>query len=37
MVPPIAKFTIAFNTLAAIVVAVDVHRDMKRYKNNKPK
>jgi hypothetical protein len=30
MVPPIAKFTIAFNTIAAIVVATDVHIKYKK-------
>ena len=30
MVPPIAKFTIAFNTIAAIVVGIDVHNTFKK-------
>lgn len=32
MLPPIAKFTIGLNTSLAIIVAVDVCRDLKQYK-----
>jgi hypothetical protein len=37
MIPPIAKFTIGFNTSLALLVFMDVHKEHKRIavRNNK--
>jgi hypothetical protein len=32
MIPPIAKFSIALNTILTIIVAIDVKRDLDRFK-----
>ena len=37
MIPPIAKFTVGMNTLLAVIVAVDVSKDLNRYKKKATK
>jgi hypothetical protein len=37
MIPPIAKFTVGMNTLLTVIVAVDVSKDLNRYKKKATK
>lgn len=34
MIPPIARFTIILNTVLAVIVSVDVYKELKRHTNN---